>query len=190
MRRTVVKPVGHGWESGWGSRRRRLQKTVAAAVGVGGREVVEWPYTVGGGGSPPPPPPGPRPNQSDHCGKKRNLQSRASCWAIFVAQISGSQRPKGTTRGYLPSPPAVYGQSHTSLGRGGGGDGAPQQIMRRLRRTFLVRFLGRRRTTFTKEVVVGGCRWWWCGGGGIFGTQTFGSETPSPPLPPQNNCEL
>ena len=37
-----------------------------------------------------PPPP---PDQSDHCGKKRNLQLGKSDWAIFGAETFGSQTP-------------------------------------------------------------------------------------------------
>ena len=41
-------------------------------VTQGGREVLEWPYTVGGGGYSPPDPPTP-PDQSDHSGGKTNF---------------------------------------------------------------------------------------------------------------------
>ena len=67
--------------------------------GGGGREVFEWPYTVGGGGVTPPL------QTQVTSGKKRNLLLGKSCRAIFGTQIFGSQ-----TTSFLPS--------KTSLGRG------------------------------------------------------------------------
>ena len=52
MLQTPVKPVGDGWESGWGSRRRRLQsrwsRRWSCRDAVGGKLTV----TVWGGASP------------------------------------------------------------------------------------------------------------------------------------------
>ena len=70
------------------------------------RQVLEWLYTVGGGGVPPPGPPSPPPDQSDHRGKKRNLQKGKSDRAVFGTQTFGSQTP--------PPPPSL--PSNTSLG--------------------------------------------------------------------------
>ena len=56
----------------------------------------------GGLPSPPVPPPPPR-DQSDHRGRKRNLQLGTSCQAIFGAQTFGFQIP--------PTPPSNSGLS-------------------------------------------------------------------------------
>ena len=50
------------------------------------REVLEWPYAIGGGGSPPQ-------VQSDHRAKERNLQEGKSGWAICGTHTLGSQTP-------------------------------------------------------------------------------------------------
>ena len=63
-----------------------------------------WTYTAGGGGYPLDPP---RPDQSDHRGKNRNLQQGKRCRVIFGTQISGS----------TPIPPLLI------LPCGGGGGG-------------------------------------------------------------------
>ena len=59
-------------------------------VGRGGREVLEWPYTVGGGGVTPPwtPPP---PTKVTIVGKNEKLQKGKSCQAIFGTLIFESQ---------------------------------------------------------------------------------------------------
>ena len=70
------------------------------------REVLEWPYTIGGGY--PPPPDIPLPDQSDHRGKKRQLPFGKSGHAIFRTQKFWSQ-----TQGCI------------GRGRGGGGVNPP-----------------------------------------------------------------
>ena len=63
------------------------------------RQVLEWPYTVGGQGAAPPPPPT---NQRDHRGKKRNhleerLLDQAQARASYTPLFGGRSRsaPQG-----------------------------------------------------------------------------------------------
>ena len=58
------------------------------ADGGRAREVLEWPHTVGGGGVPPMDPPQ---TTMTIVGKKRNLQQKEFCRAIFGTQTFGSQ---------------------------------------------------------------------------------------------------
>ena len=66
----------------------------------------------GKGGNPLEPPPPPPPGQSDHRGKKRNLQKGESGWAIFGTQFFESQ---------IPPPPPTPTAPLRILPPGGGG---------------------------------------------------------------------
>ena len=72
------------------------------AAGTPCRDVLQWPYIVGGGGVTPPLDP---PDQSDYRGKKQYFQWGKSCWAIFGTQTFGSQTPLPPFQYFPDSPP-------------------------------------------------------------------------------------
>ena len=81
---TQIRPVA------WTSLRHPLNQIIAKPLG--GREVLEWPYTVGGGEVTPPPPWTP-PKPSDRSGKKRNLPLGNLGGPFLVHNFLGPRAP-------------------------------------------------------------------------------------------------